>query len=260
MSKPDFWTLLFAVLCVIGPAMQTEAASPNMVRLHTWKGDKYYGPLVEESEDEVSIFDISSATTVRIEKKAIKTKLDKIDETQSDSYVPFASYAAWKLGKILHTGRLEATIVHHSEKGVFVNLGSEDGIETGRRCVLLGDPETIIDPTTNEVLGVIREQLGNGIPLAVVSDKLSKLNLPKPVDDEAKKLIGTYAVKRQVEIDQKPKRIVLAPPRWKPTADADSLADDANFLHAHLIAELVRYGFTVVSKKQTGEDEAIDRG
>lgn len=241
--------LLFAF--GFGFAGHANAASPEMVRVHTWEGDKHFGPLIDENEDEVSMFDIAAATTVTVQKSAIKTKVDKIDEVRSDSYVPFASYAAWKLSKILHTGRLEATIVHNSEKGIFVNCGSEDGIEANRRCVLLGDPETIVDPTTDEILGVIREQLGDAIPLTVVSERLSKLNFPEPADEDAQKVIEAFAVKRQVEIEQQAKRIVLAPPRWKPTADAESLEDDANFLHAHLIAELVRYGFTVVSKKQT---------
>jgi len=242
---------LFAFVHSVGSPANISAAPPNMVRIHTWKGDKHFGPLIDETDDEVSIFDMKAATTVTFEKKAIKSKIDDIDEIQADSYVPFATYAAWKIGKILKSGRLEATIVHNSEKGIFINRGSEDGVETNRRCVLLGDPETIIDPTSNEVLGVIREQLGDAIPLIVVSDKLSKLNLPESADDDAKILIGAYAVKRQVEIEQQAKRIVLAPPRWKATTDAESLEDNANFLHAHLIAELVRYGFTVVSKKQT---------
>ena len=244
-------TVLCAVAQNLGPSAKSYAASPNMVRIHTWKGDKHFGPLIDESDDEVSLFDIAKATTVNLDKKLIKTKVGDIDETRAASYVPFASYAAWKLGKILKAGRLEATIVHNSEKGVFVNRGSEDGVETNRRCVLLGDAETITDPTTDEVLGVIREQLGDAIPLTVVSERLSKLNFPEPADDDDRKLTAAYTVKRQVEIEQKPRRIVLAPPRWKATADADSLTDDANFLHAHLIAELVRYGFTVVSKKQT---------
>lgn len=240
---------LLLFICGVGPTV--NAASPEMVRIHTLKGTKHFGPLIDENDGGVSMFDIAAATTVTVEKSAIKTKVDKIDELLADSYVPFASYAAWKLSKILHTGRLEATIVHHSEKGVFVNCGSEDGIEASRRCVLLGDPETIVDPTTNEILGVIREQLGGAVPLTVVSRRLSKLNFPEPVDEDAQKVIDAFAVKRQVEIEQQEKRIVLAPPRWKPTDDAESLEDDANFLHAHLIAELVRYGFTVVSKKQT---------
>ncbi|WP_430451934.1 hypothetical protein [Rhodopirellula europaea] len=244
-----------ALLCVVahgfGLFANARAASPNMVRIHTWEGGKHFGPLIDETDGEVAMFDIAAATTVNIKTSAIKSKLDEIDELRADSYVPFASYAAWKLGKILHSGRLEATVVHNSEKGVFINRGSEDGIESGRRCVLLGDPETIVDPTTDEVLGIIREQLGDAVPLTVVSERLSKLDFPEPADEKSQEIIDTFAVKRQVEVEQQTKRIVLAPPRWKPTGDAESLEDDANFLHAHLIAELVRYGFTVVSKKQT---------
>lgn len=250
LPKQALATLLLLVFSFSCTA-NANAASPNMVRIHTLNGTKHFGPLIDENDDELSMFDIAAATTVTVEKSTIKTKVDNIGELLSDSYVPFASYAAWKLGKILHTGRLEATIVHNSEKGVFVNCGADDGIEANRRCVLLGDPETIVDPTTDEVLGVIREQLGDAIPLTVVSERLSKLNFPEPADEDAQKVIEAFAVKRQVEIEQQAKRIVLAPPRWKPTADAESLEDDANFLHAYLIAELVRYGFTVVSKKQT---------
>ncbi|QDV11441.1 Leucine Rich repeats (2 copies) [Rosistilla oblonga] len=255
MSKTHLRFVVLALLCAITPFFvlpeSLQAAAPNMVRIHTRTGDKYFGPLIDESKDELSIFDISAATTVSLEKKAIEIKVGDIEEVLADEYVPFASYAAWKLGKILKTGRLEATIVHNSEKGVFVNRGSDDGVETGRRCVLLGVPETIVDPTSDEVLGIIREQLGNAIPLTVVSERLSKVNFPEPLNEDAQKVIDAFATKRQVEIEQQTKRIVLAPPRWKPTADADSLTDDANFLHAQLIAELVRYGFNVVSKKQT---------
>ncbi|QDS88841.1 Leucine Rich repeats (2 copies) [Rosistilla ulvae] len=255
MSKTHLRFVGLALLCAIthnfGFPASVQAASPNMVRIHTWTGDRYFGPLIDESEDELSIFDIAAATTVNLKKKAIEIRVGDIEEVLADSHVPFASYAAWKLGKILKAGRLEATIVHNSEKGVFVNRGSEDGVETGRRCVLLGDPETIVDPTNDEVLGIIREQLGNAIPLTVVSERLSTINFPEPTDEDAQQVIDAFAMKRQVEIEQQAKRIVLAPPRWKPSADADSLTDDANFLHAHLISELVRYGFNVVSKKQT---------
>ncbi|HBJ34990.1 MAG TPA: hypothetical protein DDZ51_09565, partial [Planctomycetaceae bacterium] len=123
----------------------------------------------------------------------------------------------------------------------------------GQRCVLLTEPETIVDPVTDEVLGVIRERVGVAIPVAVRGDRLSQIDfeaVSKIANITEKQIRDAFTVGRSVEIERPVRRIAIAPPKWTATKDAESLEDEANFLHSHLIAEMVRHGITVISKQQ----------
>ena len=137
----------FLAFCML-IANAAFADQTKMTRVQTFAGKKYFGPVAVESDVAIQMFDIATAVLVKLDKADLKVRVDNIDELISDSYVPFPSYAAWKLGQMTKSGRLEALIVHNSEKGVFFNSGASDGVQAGQRCVLLTEPETIVDPIT----------------------------------------------------------------------------------------------------------------
>lgn len=108
-------------------------------------------------------------------------------------------------------------------------------------------------PITEEVLGVIRERVGIAIPILVSGDRLSQIDFEaasKIANITEKQIRDAFTVGRSVEIERPVRRIAIAPPKWTATKDAESLEDEANFLHSHLIAEMVRHGITVISKQQ----------
>ncbi|HBJ35382.1 MAG TPA: hypothetical protein DDZ51_11655 [Planctomycetaceae bacterium] len=229
------------------------AETVKMTRVQTFAGKKYFGPVVAESDTSLQMFDIAAAVLVKLDKADLKVRVDNIDELISESYVTFPSYAAWKIGQMTKSGRLEALVVHNSEKGVFFNAGTSEGVQGGQRCVLLKEPETIVDPVTDEVLGVIRERVGVALPLLVRGERLSQVDLEavsKVGNVTVQQVRDAFTVGRSVEIERPARKIVIGPPKWTPTKDAESLEDEANFLHSHLIAEMVRHGISVISKQQ----------
>src|SRR5689334_6073263 len=71
--------------------------------------------------------------------------------------------------RVKATGRIIRIL---DPKTVIINLGSEDGISSDSIFYILGEPEDIVDPQTNEVLGSVKATKGR-VRASTVSEKFT---------------------------------------------------------------------------------------
>lgn len=243
------FTLLLLALSLPLLNVSADADQTELTSVHTTSGRKYFGPAMETATG-VRIFDMRTATHVNVDRETIAKTINGISESQADGYVPFPCYVAWKSRTLLKGGRIEAPVVHMSEKGVFVGVSAQSGIEIGLQGKLLSAPIVIEDPVTGEVLGGIRDAVGDIEVVGIAGEKLIKIESSKSVADAPNLLDNPKCNARSiVEFNLKPKLLVIDFPEWK-TFDNSELIEDANFLHKHLIAEFMRQGLGVVSRSK----------
>ena len=182
---------------------------PTLVNIRTKADKKHVGEVLQQTDQATVLYDIVLRDTVRIESDQIKSMVEGISEASASSHVPFASYGAWKLTKLLKVGKIQGRIALVSDQGIFINLGTNAGIASGQEVKLLGKAETITDPETEEVLAVVRPTVAMLKVTQVVNEKLSKVTLTPP---ETKVSIERGML---VECDRKSRTVVVIPPKWK---------------------------------------------
>jgi hypothetical protein len=217
---------------------------PTLVNIRTKADKKHVGEVLQQTDQATVLYDIVLRDTVRIESDQIKSMVEGISEASASSHVPFASYGAWKLTKLLKVGKIQGRIALVSDQGIFINLGTNAGIASGQVVKLLGKAETITDPETEEVLAVVRPTVAMLKVTQVVNEKLSKVTLTPP---ETKVSIERGML---VECDRKSRTVVVIPPKWKSEDPNLKTGDEALYLTEHMLAELVGYGIPVISRDQ----------
>ena len=217
---------------------------PTLVNIRTKADKKHVGEVLLQTDQATVLYDIVLRDTVRIESDQIKSMVEGITEASASSHVPFASYGAWKLTKLLKVGKIQGRIALVSDQGIFINLGTNAGIASGQEVKLLGKAETITDPETEEVLAVVRPTVAMLKVTQVVNEKLSKVTLTPP---ETKVSIERGML---VECDRKSRTVVVIPPKWKSEDPNLKTGDEALYLTEHMLAELVGYGIPVISRDQ----------
>ena len=218
---------------------------PLLVSVRTKAGKKHVGELIERTDAGLVVYDIVLRDTVSITKDQVQAFVEGIDERTASSHVPFATYAAWKLTKLLRIGTVQGRIALASDKGIFINLGSAHGLLAGQSVTLLGKAEEITDPESGEQLAVYRAPVATLKILTVVNERLSKLSITasdKPVKIERGM---TVACERGATT------IVVIPPQWKSEDPNLKTGDEALYLTEHLLTELVRYRLPVISRDQS---------
>jgi hypothetical protein len=235
------------VLIVIALSLVTQGNAlaqeqiPMLVNIRTEMNKKHVGEVLKENNVVIMLFDIVRQDTVTIDKDQIKGRVDDIDEKNASNHIPFATYAAWKLTKLLKVGKIQGNVAAVLNQNIFINLGKAAGVEKGQTVNLLGDAKVIRDPVTNEVLGIERPTVASGKIIEVLGVKLSKMaliNAVKPVQVNH----GMVA-----EIERNSVTIAVIPPRWKSEDPNLKTADEALFLTKGIIKELVRYRVPFIS-------------
>jgi len=220
---------------------------PLLVSVRGKTGKKHVGELIERTDAGLVVYDIVLRDTVSIAADQVQSFVEGIDERTASSHVPFATYAAWKLTKLLRIGTIQGQIALASDQGIFINLGSEHGLVAGQSVTLTGKAEVIKDPESGEELAVYRPPLAQLKILAVVNERLSKLSITasdKPV---------TIERGMTVTCDRGTTTIVVLPPRWKSENPNLKTGDEALYLTEHVLAELVRFGVPVISRDQVDQ-------
>jgi len=217
---------------------------PTLVNIRTKADKKHVGEVLQQTDQATVLYDIVLRDTVRIESDQIKSMVEGISEASASSHVPFASYGAWKLTKLLKVGKIQGRIALVSDQGIFINLGTNAGIASGQEVKLLGKAETITDPETDEVLAVVRPTVAMLKVTQVVNEKLSKVTLTPP---ETKVSIERGML---VECDRTSRTVVVIPPKWKSEDPNLKTGDEALYLTEHMLSELVGYGIPVISRDQ----------
>ena len=223
---------------------------PLLVSVRTKAGKKHVGELIERTDAGLVVYDIVLRDTVSITKDQVQAFVEGIDERTASSHVPFATYAAWKLTKLLRIGTVQGRIALASDKGIFINLGSAHGLLAGQSVTLLGKAEEITDPESGEQLAVYRAPVATLKILAVVNERLSKLSITasdKPVKIERGMTVAC---------ERGSTTIVVIPPQWKSEDPNLKTGDEALYLTEHILAELVRFGVPVISRDQVEQVQA----
>ena len=223
---------------------------PLLVSVRTKAGKKHVGDLIERTDAGLVVYDIVLRDTVSITKDQVQSFVEGIDERTASSHVPFATYAAWKLTKLLRIGTVQGRIALASDKGIFINLGSAHGLSAGQSVTLLGKAEEITDPETGEQLAVYRAPVATLKILAVVNERLSKLSIT--ASDTPVKIERGMTV----ACERGSTTIVVIPPQWKSEDPNLKTGDEALYLTEHILAELVRFGVPVISRDQVEQAQA----
>lgn len=220
---------------------------PLLVSVRTKAGKKHVGELIERTDAGLVVYDIVLRDTISITKDQVLSFVEGIDERTASSHVPFATYAAWKLNKLLRIGTVQGRIALASDQGIFINLGSEHGLVAGQLVTLLGKAEEITDPESGEQLAVYRAPVATLVILAVVNERLSKLSITAP--DEPVKIERGMTV----ACERGSTTIVVIPPQWKSEDPNLKTGDEALYLTEHIITELVRFGVPTISLDQSDQ-------
>lgn len=236
----------FSLALLLGSSIDTLAQEkiPLLVNIRTKADKKYVGEVLQRNDDSVVLFDIVLRDTVTIVTDQVKSIVEGINEARASGHVPFPTYAAWKLTKLLKVGKIQGNVALVSDQGIFINLGEAAGVKQGQTVKLLGDAEVIKDPETDEVLGVFRPTNAMLEVVEVLNDRLSKVTLANP---NVPVQINRGML---VECDRDSVTIVVVPPRWKSEDSNLKTADEALFLTEHILTELVGYGVPVISRDQ----------
>ena len=232
------------LLCLLCPIAKAQEQVPKLTSIRTTDDKKHVGEVLEQTDEVTVLYDIVLRDTVSIAEDQIKAFTEDIDERQASFHVPFASYCAWKLTKLLKVGKIQGRIALASDQGIFINLGTAAGIEPGQEVKLLGKAESITDPDTGEVLAAFRPTVATLKVSQVVNDKLSKVSL------DSTEVVVPVKRGMVVECDRKSKTVVVIPPKWKSEDPNLKTGDETLYLTEHLLAELVGYGIPVISRDQ----------
>jgi TolB-like protein len=220
---------------------------PLLVSVRTKAGKKHVGELIERTDAGLVVYDIVLRDTVSITKDQVQSFVEGIDERTASSHVPFATYAAWKLTKLLRIGTVQGRIALASDQGIFINLGSAHGLLAGQPVTLLGKAVEITDPETGEQLAVYRPPVATLRILDVVNERLSRLSIT--ASDKSVK----FEQGMTVSCERGSTTIVVIPPQWKSEDPNLKTGDEALYLTEHVLTELVRYRLSVISRDQSDQ-------
>jgi len=229
---------------------QAPGKVPLLVSVRTKSGKKHVGEVLERTDSGLVLYDIVLRGTVTIPKDQTKSIIEGIDEGKAGFHVPFATYGAWKLTKLLRAGKVQGQITMVSEQGLFINLGSTAGLVAGQTIKLLGQAESIMDPETEKVLAVFRPTLATLLVSQVMNADVSKVTLNSPE--------SSVSIKRGmvVECERLPRTVVLIPPQWESGDPNLKTGDEALYLTEHVLTELVRNDIPVISQDQVSRIRA----
>ena len=252
MRFPKYFSaILFETPCHIAVLLLLSIASllhaqevPDLTSYSMGLGSRHVGEILHELPDATILYDISVRDMVRVDHAEIKNTTRNIDEMKARYFVPFATYAAWKLTKLMKTGIVQGNIAAASEQGIFINLGSAAGIKVDMNVKLLGEGTSITDPETDKILAVIRPTVARLTVTQVVNDKLSKVELADP-DQELDFQRGMM-----IEIERPSKTVMFVPPKWKSANANLKVGDEALYVTEHVLTELLRYGVNIISREQ----------
>lgn len=240
-----YFLTAFVATASLGSSVSLANDGIHFTRLQLADERVLFGEVLDDGEDRLLLFDLNAGTSVSVSVSSVKDRRDSVSESEVVNYVPFATYAAWKLTQMVQAGRVESTVVRVSEDAIYIGRGHSDGIKPGQKVLLLGELTEITDPNTDEVLGSVREEVGTAQVIQVLGDRLSSIEIDNSENDSV-----TVARGSVVAIDRASKTVVVAKPSWKSEGSELRTGDEALFLHVQMISELVKYGFPVISRSR----------
>jgi TolB-like protein len=224
-------------------AMPADAAEPGKLA-RVFLKERGTTPLivelVEESDKKVVVYDIQASKSLELARESIREIRPEVSEQAAADRVDLSRFLAWKIQKTIPLATAAGKVATVDLSTVYVNVGSNSGLEVGQELSVYRGASEVRDPTTNEVLDRVRRLIGK-LQVVEAREKISKCSHVGEFEVE-------YEVGDEVEATAKPTIAVF------PVGDESGNETAAgNALTEELTSGLTKAGIPLVERTRLSD-------